>query len=226
MHVWTFFGLEPAWPVFPFAEAHSIGSSMFGLAVPVIEKVARPALVYVALVAGLRVFGKRELAQLNPFDFVVLISLSNTVQNAMIGPDDTVTGGLIGAFTLLTLNYLVVRFLFAHRRLDQIVVGKPATLIRHGRLVRKALARELITEPELMSILHRQGFTRLDEVETCQLEPGGTFAVTARQPRVFEQHHTEVLARIDGLLAELVALRDSVRAQAAPHAGTGPGTPG
>ena len=73
----------------------------------------------------LRVFGKRELAQLNPFDLVVLLSLSNTVQNAIIGNDNSLSGGLIGAFTLLAVNYLVVRFLFRHRRLDQIFEGKP-----------------------------------------------------------------------------------------------------
>ena len=76
------------------------------------------SLVYVFLVVALRVFGKRELAQLNPFDLVVLLSLSNTVQNAIIGNDNSLTGGLIGALALLVMNYLVVRFLFRHRRLD------------------------------------------------------------------------------------------------------------
>src|SRR5512136_2429398 len=93
-------------------------NDMFRLALPVGEKVLRPAIVYVFLVVLLRIFGKRELAQLNPFDLVVLLSLSNTVQNAIIGNDNSVTGGLIGAATLLTINYFVVRFLFRHRRLD------------------------------------------------------------------------------------------------------------
>src|SRR5512138_3548075 len=100
--------------------------------VPVIEKIVRPLVVYVVLVVLLRIFGKRELAQLNPFDLVVLLSLSNTVQNAIIGNDNSVTGGLIGAVTLLAANYLVVRFLFKHRRLDQLVEGKPTTLIDRG----------------------------------------------------------------------------------------------
>src|SRR5579872_6548843 len=89
----------------------------FVMGVPLAEKMLRPALVYVFLVIVLRVFGKRELAQLNPFDLVVLLSLSNTVQNAIIGNDNSLTGGLIGAFSLLAINYLVVRFLFRHRRL-------------------------------------------------------------------------------------------------------------
>src|SRR3954463_9983302 len=85
---------------------------------PLLEKVLRPVLVYAALVVLLRVFGKRELAQLNPFDLVVLLSLSNTVQNAIIGDDNSISGGLIGAVALLCVNYVVVRFMFKHRRLD------------------------------------------------------------------------------------------------------------
>src|SRR6267143_5423008 len=106
---------------------------MFALNLPLAEKILRPAIVYAFLVILLRVFGKRELAQLNPFDLVVLLSLSNTVQNAIIGNDNSVTGGLIGAFSLLLTNYLVVRFLLRHRRIDQILEGSPSVLIEKGR---------------------------------------------------------------------------------------------
>ena len=105
---------------------------IFVVGVPIVEKILRPALVYVFLVVALRVFGKRELAQLNPFDLVVLLSLSNTVQNAIIGNDNSLTGGLIGALALMAINYLVVRFLFRHRRLDEILEGEPTLLIEHG----------------------------------------------------------------------------------------------
>src|SRR5579871_5305914 len=142
---------------------------IFALGVPVAEKILRPVLVYVFLVVVLRVFGKRELAQLNPFDLVVLLSLSNTVQNAIIGDDNSLTGGLIGAFTLLGLNYLVVRFLFRHRRLDQLLEGSPTVLIQHGHIVKKNLARELLSRSELMTVLHRQGFYALDEIDECVL---------------------------------------------------------
>ena len=110
--------------------------------VPVIEKILRPLIVYLALVVLLRVFGKRELAQLNPFDLVVLLSLSNTVQNAIIGADNSLAGGLIGAATLLTVNYVVVRFVFRHRRLDQLLEGSPVVLIEHGEIDKRALAKE------------------------------------------------------------------------------------
>src|SRR5258705_1843615 len=100
-------------------------NNMFGVKLAVLEKILRPVLVYVFLVAALRVFGKRELAQLNPFDLVVLLSLSNTVQNAIIGEDNSLLGGVIGALALLVTNYIVVRYLFKHRRLDQILEGEP-----------------------------------------------------------------------------------------------------
>ena len=135
-----------------------ISNEMFSLPVPVLEKIARPIIVYVFLVIYLRVFGKRELAQLNPFDLVVLLSLSNTVQNAMIGNDNSVTGGLIGALSLLCFNYLVVRYLFKHRRIDQIIEGSPTVLVDKGKIQRKGLAKELLTESELAAVVHRQGF--------------------------------------------------------------------
>src|SRR5437868_10631852 len=124
---------------------------MFHLGLPVLEKMIRPILMYACLVFLLRVFGKRELAQLNPFDLVVLLSLSNTVQNAIIGDDNSVAGGMIGAVTLLVTNYIVVRFLFRHRRLDEVLEGKPATLIKEGHLRKDEMARELITTAELQS---------------------------------------------------------------------------
>src|SRR3954454_2274717 len=142
-------------------------SDIFGVGAPVVEKILRPAVVYVFLVLALRVFGKRELAQLNPFDLVVLLSLSNTVQNAIIGNDNSLSGGLIGALALLVINYCVVRFLFKHRRLDEILEGDPTTLIENGCIDEKALAKEMLTTSELLTVLHRQGFETAAEVDHC-----------------------------------------------------------
>src|SRR5438876_1061180 len=107
-------------------------SDMFHLGLPVLEKVLRPVLVYVFLIIVLRLAGKRELAQLNPFDLVVLLTLSNTVQNAIIGDDNSVTGGIIGATTLLVVNYCVVRFLYGHERLDKLIEGDADVLLDGG----------------------------------------------------------------------------------------------
>jgi len=176
---------------------------IFAVGAPVVEKILRPCIVYIFLVVLLRAFGKRELAQLNPFDLVVLLSLSNTVQNAIIGNDNSLTGGLVGAFTLLAVNYLVVRFLFRHRRLDQLFEGKPTTLVERGHVVKNALAKELLTRAELMTVLHRQGFGGLDEVERCVLEPGGTFYVQRKMPPVEKVEHEEVIQRLAELNGKL-----------------------
>src|ERR1700726_3291138 len=117
-----------------------IWTDMVVLGIPIAEKILRPVAVYFFLVLGLRLAGKRELAQLNPFDLVVLLTLSNTVQNAIIGDDNSVTGGIVGAATLLLVNYLVVRFLFRHEQLDELVEGKATLLIEHGKLLEESLA--------------------------------------------------------------------------------------
>src|SRR5947209_9926811 len=106
--------------------------SMFHLHLPVLEQILRPMIMYVCLVTFLRIFGKRELAQLNPFDLVVLLSLSNTVQNAIIGDDNTVTGGLVGAFSLLTINWLMSRLLYNNPKINAALEGPETVLIRNG----------------------------------------------------------------------------------------------
>src|SRR5262249_61211397 len=122
---------------------------MFSLGLPVAEKIARPIVVYLFLVVGLRLAGKRELAQLNPLDFVVLMTLSNTVQNAIIGEDNSVTGGIIGATTLIVVNHLMVRFLYRHRDVDRVLEGDACVLIADGKGRHKVLERELVTQPQL-----------------------------------------------------------------------------
>jgi uncharacterized membrane protein YcaP (DUF421 family) len=172
---------------------HSMWKDIFVMGAPLVEKILRPVVVYFFLVVVLRIFGKRELAQLNPFDLVVLLSLSNTVQNAIIGNDNSLTGGLIGAFALLAINYLVVRFLFRHRRLDQLFEGKPTVLVDQGHVVKHALSKELLTRAELMTVLHRQGFDSLSEVERCVLEPGGTFYIQRKLPAMEDIKHQDVI---------------------------------
>src|SRR6185312_2239354 len=122
---------------------------MFVVGLPLAEKILRPGVVYAFLVISLRLSRKRELVQLNPFDLVVLLTLSNTVQNAIIGDDNSVTGGIIGASSLLVVNYLVVRFLYNHRSLDQLIEGKADVLIEDGKVRTQHLKRELITMAQL-----------------------------------------------------------------------------
>ena len=179
---------------------------MFVLGLPVLEKVLRPIVVYVFLVVGLRLAGKRELAQLNPFDLVVLLTLSNTVQNAIIGDDNTITGGVIGATTLLVVNYAVVRFLFTHEKLDRLVEGDADVLICNGVVDASRLRKELITHSALESAAHKQGFSSLDEIERAILEPGGTICFFAKRPTPETERHAELLARLDRLTAKVEAM--------------------
>jgi uncharacterized membrane protein YcaP (DUF421 family) len=180
---------------------------MFHLPVPLVEKLLRPVIVYLVLVLLLRLFGKRELAQLNPFDLVVLLSLSNTVQNAIIGEDNSVTGGIIGAFSLLAINWGVVRILFRAPRLNRALEGRSVVLIREGHIDGKALEREALTREELVEVVHRQGFEHIHDVHRCELEPNGTFYIEGRDPSIADKRHDELLARLEDLNKEIAALR-------------------
>jgi len=182
-------------------------ADMFALGLPVAEKILRPILVYAFLVIGLRLAGKRELAQLNPFDLVVLLTLSNTVQNAIIGDDNSVTGGIIGAATLLLVNYLVVRFLYRHEGLDRLVEGDETVLIENGKLLKRKLAKELLSREELVVAAHKQGFASLDEVDRATLDPSGAICFTGKKPAPEEWRHSELLSRFDQLTHEIAALR-------------------
>lgn len=188
---------------------HDIWKDMFVLGIPLLEKILRPVVIYAFLVISLRLSGKRELVQLNPFDLVVLLTLSNTVQNAIIGDDNTVLGGIIGATSLLVTNYLVVRFLYDHRKLDQVVEGKVDVLIENGKVRTQNLRKELITMPQLQAAARKQGFASLSEVEQCILEPGGTLTFIGKKPGAEDVRHQELLGKMESLAHEISLLRGS-----------------
>jgi uncharacterized membrane protein YcaP (DUF421 family) len=180
----------------------SIGSTLF-----VLEKVLRPMFIYVFLLIGLRLAGKRELAQLNPFDFIVLMTLSNTVQNAIIGDDNTLIGGMIGATALLAVNYLVVRLARHSRRLQRLLAGRGDVLVKDGIIQKDHLERELISKAELLAAAHKQGIMSLREVEYCVLEPTGTLTFVQRKPTPEISRHDEIIALLNKVHEEIAALR-------------------
>ena len=182
-------------------------SDMFVLGLQVAEKILRPIVVYAFLIVGLRLAGKRELAQLNPFDLVVLLTLSNTVQNAIIGEDNSVTGGLIGAATLLLINHVVIRYLYTHEKLDQLIEGNADVLIEDGVILVDRLKKELITHTELEAAAHKQGFASLDLIDHAILDPGGTISFTPKQPSPDDTRHRELLARLDAMAAQISAMQ-------------------
>ena len=186
---------------------HDVWKDMFVLAVPILEKILRPIVIFAFLIISLRLSGKRELVQLNPFDLVVLLTLSNTVQNAIIGDDNTVTGGVIGATSLLVVNYLVVRFLYKHRKLDQLVEGRADVLIEDGKVKTHNLKQELITMAQLEAAARKQGFESIHEVQQCILEPGGTITFIGKKPGTDESRHRQLMDRMETMMAEIAKLR-------------------
>jgi len=186
---------------------HEALKHMFVMGLPLAEKILRPIIVYAFLVISLRLSGKRELVQLNPFDLVVLLTLSNTVQNAIIGDDNSVSGGIIGATSLLLVNYAVVRFLYGHKRLDQLVEGRADVLIDNGMVSVERLKKELISQSQLEAAARKQGFESLDEVHKCVLEPGGNLTFVGKKPASDDVRHQELVTRLESLMAEMVRLR-------------------
>lgn len=185
-----------------------VWSDLFVPGVPLVEKVLRPLIVYAVLVMLVRLAGKREFAQLNAFDLIVLLTLSNTVQNAIIGNDNSLIGGIVGAVTLIGVNWLVVRFMYGHEKLDRLIEGDPVTLVEDGRVLRDCLDKEMITVAELEAAAHRQGFASLEDVGRAVLEPGGTLSFVGRNvplPPAARGGHQEVLTRLDEIKRMLAA---------------------
>ena len=192
--------------------------------IPILEKLLRTLVVYGFLLIGLRLAGKRELSQINPFDLVVLLLLSNTVQNAIIGNDNSLTGGIIGAAALLLINAIVVRVLYRYGELDKIE-GKPDDLIRGGRILRHHLERELITVAELEAAARRQGIESLAHVQSCRLETGGALTFIQRHPTDDESRHHETLGLLGQLEARQRAMLEQLAALERKIAGTTGTTP-
>ena len=184
---------------------------MFHVELPILEKILRPVIMYVVLILLLRLFGKRELAQLNPFDLVVLLTLSNTVQNAIIGNDNSVSGGIIGAISLLTINWLLMRFLYIFPKVNSALEGGSTCLIVDGVVDQKAMKKETLTEMELLSVLHKQGIDSVAQVRKCVLEPNGTFYVEGKTPSYEDQNLGDLVAAVHKLTADLADLKAELR---------------
>ena len=182
--------------------------------IPVAEKLLRTVAVYAFLLLALRLAGKREMSQLNSFDLVVLLLISNTLQNAIIGNDNSLTGGLIGAAFLIAINTTVIRVLFKYHKLDAIE-GQPDVLVRNGRLLRKHLDRELITVSELEAAARRQGIESLAHVQECRLETGGALTFIQRHPTDDERRHHESLTILADIQDRQARLEERLTAMSA-----------
>ena len=172
-----------------------------------IEKIVRPMIVYAALIFLLRLFGKRELGQLNPFDLVVILSLSNTVQNAIIGADNSLVGGIVGAAALLGINYSMAFLKFKSPKIESFIEGKPLTIIEDSKVDEKAVRSELLTKEDLDTIAHREGLDGADDIEKCVLDPNGSFLVTGNTRISEDNFRNEVLKRLEDLTHQLKELK-------------------
>jgi uncharacterized membrane protein YcaP (DUF421 family) len=164
---------------------------MWNFSTQLLEIALRSAIIYIVVLIGLRLTGKREVGQLTPFDLVLLLLISNAVQNAMTGPDTSLTGGLVAAATLLLLNLAVSRFGWKNKSLRHLIEGSPTLLVYNGGVIKANLEREHITPGELHQALREHGVASVSDVYMATLEIDGTISVlvNSERPNAFQPHH-------------------------------------
>ena len=161
---------------------------MFNMAIPWWELVLRGAVVYVFMLILLRITGKRQVGQLAPFDLVLLLVLSNAVQNSMNGGDNSLVGGLLSASTLILLNYLVSVATYRNKRIEALIEGRPQILIHNGKLFKEVVAKAHLTHHELNTALRQAGCSCVEEVHTAILENSGEITVVSKKGHVPTQN--------------------------------------
>lgn len=189
-------------------------ADLFQIQIPVLEKVLRTVGVYVGMAILLRLAGKRDLAELNTFDLVVMLLLSNVVQNSIIGNDNSLLGGLLGAAVLLAVNAILVRLSVRYTWIAHLFEGKPTDLVRNGRVVGN-LHRLGLRHGDVAVALRRQGAGNLHEVKRAVLEPGGSIVVDLKdeaQDATVSDLDKSQAALIQELRKEIAGLRDRVDA--------------
>jgi uncharacterized membrane protein YcaP (DUF421 family) len=181
----------------------SIANDLFTMGIPVAEKALRTVAVYAGLLVLLRLAGKRDVAQLNTFDFVVLLLLSNVVQNAVIGNDDSLWGGLLGAVVLVGGNSLLVRVVGRSSGALRVLEGSPTVLVENGSLDRDAVMRLGLRDADVVAAIRRQGADELAEVASAALEPGGAISVRLKDDAMAANRAdiARLEAKLDALLA-------------------------
>jgi uncharacterized membrane protein YcaP (DUF421 family) len=186
--------------------------SMFAVQVPIAEKILRTVLVYATILILFRLTGKRDLATLNIFDFVVLFLLSNVVQNAIIGNDTSLLGGIIGAATLVAINAVLNRLLTASNRAARVLEGKPTTIIKDGRFLPGPARRLGLRPADVDKTIRVQNGDDIKEVATGVMEPNGQLVLTLK-----EAEQSASKGDIAGLTAQLKTMQASLERLSAPR---------
>jgi uncharacterized membrane protein YcaP (DUF421 family) len=187
---------------------------LLALGVPLADKLLRTVVVYLGIALALRLAGKRDLAQLNSFDLVVTLLLANVVQNAIIGPDNSLSGGLLGVAVLLAINSAVVRFVSRHNWAVRMFEGSNTTLVKDGRYIESALRREGLRKADIEVALRQQNANGAEEVAEATLTPGGAIIVWLK-PQAMAARRDDLGAlcqRLDELERRLAGRLDRVLA--------------
>ena len=143
----------------------------------ILDIVLRSAVVFIVVLAGLRLLGKRHVAQLSIVDLVLILLISNAVQNAMVGPDVSLVGGIVAAGTLLVLSYVFTLILYRSRRAERFFEGTPTLLVHNGKVIHRHLEQEKITEEELERVIREHGIESISDVKAAVMEADGTVSV-------------------------------------------------
>jgi uncharacterized membrane protein YcaP (DUF421 family) len=162
---------------------------MFDLGTPIWQIVLRALAVYAAVFVGFRLLGKRELGQMTVFDLVLILLISNAVQNAMVGPDSSLQGGLVAAAVLLAVNRLAAESRLRSPLLDRLFEGRSAVLVEHGQLVTGQLRKQRVAEEDLELAMREHGIESLDQVQLAVLETDGTISIVPVTSPTLRSHH-------------------------------------
>src|SRR5918995_1812129 len=204
--IWATYRVHPVHASTSRRKGRCMWHDILHLDVSVAEKLVRSVLVYGFLAVALRLAGKRELAQLNSLDFIVLLAVANAVQNGIIGDDDSVTGGILGASALFVLNGALAVVLFRRPKLRRLTEGTPRTLISMGVVDHEALRKERLTEDQLMAAIATQGAGGLDDVAEAVLEPNGTIVTRMKEMDRDAMRFMDLRQQLDELKAMVSSL--------------------
>ena len=180
-----------------------ISHDLWAVQIPILEKIIRTVLVYALVLLLFRFAGKRGLANLNTFDFVVMFLLSNVVQNAIIGADNSLLGGVIGAVTLVAVNAAMNRWVASDTRAERLLEGSATTLITDGAFIPGALRRLALRTSEIEHAVRVQNGDSIEEVADARLEPGGQLIVTLK-----EADQTATHSDVEAIQARLAAIEE------------------
>lgn len=158
----------------------------------ILDVVVRSLCVYLFMVIAIRLFGKNQLSQLNAGDVVLLLLISNAVQNAMVGPDTSLQGGLIAALVLFAANFILKRLMFSNHSFETFMEEDPVILIRDGKVDQKALNKVKITQDELEEAIREHGVEKIENVKLSVLEVDGNISVVSEDGQTKQTHYSRI----------------------------------